>query len=172
MILHDCEPFNQVMIRDSHIIDISRQKSPERLAFTGIHIISPEILSYIPESCYSDIIDCYNSLIRSGSAIGAYVSERHYWRDIGTPESYIAANRERLAFEKQSFIVGPDSEIAPSVRFTEWAVAGRGAVLEDGVEVKRSVLWDNVTVKKGVKITDSVVTSSKVIDHDLVNEIF
>lgn len=171
MILHDYEPFNQIMIKDSHIIDISRQKSPERLAFTGIHIISPEILSHIPESGYSDIIDCYKSIIRSGASIGAYVSENHYWRDIGTPESYIAANRERLGFERQSFIVGPDSETAPSVRFTGWAITGRGAVLEDGVEVKRSILWDNVTVKKGVKITDSVVTSLKVIDHDLVNEI-
>ncbi|MBN1626891.1 MAG: NDP-sugar synthase [Deltaproteobacteria bacterium] len=171
MILHDYEPFNQIMIRDSHIIDISRQKSPERLAFTGIHIISPDILSYMPESGYSDIIDCYNRLIRSGKAIGAYVSERHYWRDIGTPESYIAANRERLEFENRSFIVGHDSEIALSASFTGWAAAGRGAVLEDGVEVKRSILWDNVTVKKGVKITDSVVTSLKVIDHDLMKEI-
>lgn len=170
MVLHDCEPFNQVMIRNSHVVDISRQKSAERLAFTGIHIINPEILSYIPGSGYSDIIDCYNRLIQSGVTIGAYVSENHFWRDIGNPESYIAANREILEIESQSFVVEHGSTIAPSARLKGWAVAGRGTVLEDGVEVERSVLWDNVTVKKGVRIKDSVVTSSKVIGHDLVNE--
>lgn len=172
MILHDYDQFNQVMVRNGHVVDISRQKSAEMLAFTGIHILNPEILSYIPESGYSDIIDCYNGLIPSGAAIGAYVSKNHYWRDIGSPESYIAANREILEFEKQSFVVGPDSTIAPSVRFKGWAAAGKGTVLEEGVEIESSILWDNVTVQKGVRIIDSVVTSSRVIDHDLINEIF
>ena len=171
MIVHDYKPFNQLIIRNSHVIDISRQKSAGRLAFTGIHILNSEILSHIPGSGYSDIIECYNRLIRSGVAIEAYVAENHYWRDMGNPDSYIAANREFLEFENQSFIIGPDSTIAPSVRFKGWAVAGKGTVLEDGVEIERSILWDNITVKKGVRIIDSVITSSKLIDHDMIDEI-
>lgn len=172
MILHDYEQFNQVVVKDSQVIDISRKKSPGRLAFTGIHVLDPAILSHIPASGYSDIIDCYNRLIRSGAAIGAYVSENNYWRDIGNPESYIIANREFLTFENKSFAVGPDSTIAPSVRFKEWASVGERAVIEDGVEIERSILWENITVKEGVRIVDSVVTSSKEIDQDLMNEIF
>jgi len=171
MILHDYKPFNQVMVNNSQVIDIARQKDSGRLAFTGIHILNPEILSYIPGSGYSDIIDCYNALIRSGTAVGAYVSENHYWRDMGNPESYIAANRELLEFEKQSFVVGPDSRMAPSVKFKGWATVGERSVLEGGVEVERSILWDSVTIKEGVRIIDSVITSSKEINHDMINEI-
>ena len=172
LILHDYEPFNQVMIdNNSQVIDISRQKSIGRLAFTGIHVINPDILPYIPGSGYSDIIDCYRTLIRSGVPIGAYVSEKHYWRDIGNPESYIAANRDILAFEKKHFVIGPDSTAAPSVRFKEWSVVGERAVLEEGVEIERSILWDNVTIKEGVRIIDSVITSSKEIDHDFIEGI-
>jgi mannose-1-phosphate guanylyltransferase len=171
MILHDYGPFNQVMVNNSQVIDISRQKSTGGIAFTGIHILNPAILDYIPESGYSDIINCYNKLIRSGAAIGAYVSENHYWRDIGTPESYISANREFMEFENQSFAVGASSTIAPSTKFKGWAAVGEGAVLESGVEIERSIIWENVTVKEGVRIVDSVVTSSKEIECDLIKEI-
>jgi mannose-1-phosphate guanylyltransferase len=172
MILHDYGPFNQVMIKNSQVVGISRQKTPGGLAFTGMHILSPGILSHIPGPGYSDIIDCYNKLRVSGESIGAYVSENHYWRDIGNPESYIAANREFLDFEKQPFAIGPASTIAPSVKFKGWAAVGEGAVIESGVIIERSILWDNVSVKEGIRIIDSVVTSSKEINHDLRNGIF
>jgi mannose-1-phosphate guanylyltransferase len=172
MILHDYGPFNQVMINNGQVVDIRRQKSTGGLAFTGIHILSTGILSHISGPGYSDIIDCYNRLLVSGDVIGAYVSENHYWRDIGNPDSYIAANRELLGFEKQPFAVGTGSTIEPSVKFKGWAAVGDGAVLERGVEIERSILWDNVSVEEGVRIIDSVVTSSKEISHDLIGEIF
>jgi len=171
MVLHDYEPFNQIMVNNNSVIDIARQKGPGRFAFTGIHIMDPEILSYIPGSGYSDIIDCYNTLISSGATIGAYIAENHYWRDIGTPESYISANRELLGFEHQSLAVGSGSRVASSVKFREWAVIGEGGVLEDGVEVERSIIWDNVVVKEGLRIVDSIITSSREISHDVINEI-
>jgi len=172
MILHDYGPFNQVMVNNGQVVDIPRQKSAGGLAFTGIQILSPGILSHIPVQGFSDIIDCYNRLLGSGASIGAYVSKDHYWRDIGNPDSYIAANREFLGFEKQSFALGPGSSIAPSVKFKGWAAVGEGAVIERGAEIERSILWDNVSVWPGVRIIDSVVTSSKEVASDLTGEIF
>jgi mannose-1-phosphate guanylyltransferase len=173
LIVHDYKPFNQVMIdNNSQVIDISRQNSIDRLAFTGIHIMNPDILSYISGPGYSDIIDCYRALIKSGIPVGAYLSDNHYWRDIGSPESYIAANRELLALEINPFITGPESMVDQSVKYKGWAAIGEKAVLEKGVEIGRSILWDNVVVKKGIKIFDSVVTSSKEVDHDLSDEVF
>lgn len=171
LVLHDYGQFNQVMVKNSRVFDISRQKSPGGLAFTGIHILSPGILSQIPGPGYSDIIDCYNRMLSSGIPIGAYVSENHYWRDIGNPESYIAANREYLGLEKQPFAIGPASVIDPSAVFKGWAAVGEGAVIEGGVEIERSVLWDKVSVKQGVKIIDSVITSSKEVRRDVIGEI-
>jgi mannose-1-phosphate guanylyltransferase len=172
LILHDYEPFNQVMIDDnSQVIDISRQKSSGRLAFTGIHILNCDILSYIPPSGYSDIINCYKSLIQSGAPVGAYVSKNHYWRDIGTPESYIAAHREILAGTANPFVAGPDSKIDKAVTFKGWATVDEKAVIEKGAIIERSILWDNVTIREGVKISDSIITAAKEIDRDCVNEV-
>jgi mannose-1-phosphate guanylyltransferase len=171
LILHDYEQFNQISINEScQVIDISRQKNSGRLAFTGIHILNPEILSCIPGPGYSDIIDCYRTLIQSGG-LGAYVSENHYWRDIGSPDSYIAAHGEILAGEDNPFIIGPGSIIKQAVKFKGWAAVGADAVLEKGVELERSILWDHVTIKEGVRVENSIVTSSNVIDGDLINKI-
>ncbi|MBW1766653.1 MAG: nucleotidyltransferase family protein, partial [Deltaproteobacteria bacterium] len=89
LILHDCEPFNQIQT-DSNgtITDIAQKNMTGRLAFTGIHIMEPGLLSHIPEGKSSDIIDCYRRLIHSGNLISAYYSQGHYWRDIGTVSSY------------------------------------------------------------------------------------
>jgi mannose-1-phosphate guanylyltransferase len=171
LILHDYKQFNQISINDScQVIDISRQKNSGELAFTGIHILNPEVLSHIPGPGYSDIIDCYRTLIQSG-ALGAYISENHYWRDIGSPESYIAAHSEILIAEENPFIIGPNSNINQAVKLRRWASVGADAVLEKGVELEGSILWDHVTIKEGVRVKDSIVTSSKVIDSDLINKI-
>jgi mannose-1-phosphate guanylyltransferase len=172
LILHDYEAFNQVMIDAScRVVDIARQKSIGRLAFTGIHILSAEILSHIPGPGYSDIIECYRRLIQSGAPIGAYVSENHYWRDIGNPESYFAANREILYLNDKYFETGSDSLIDPSVEFKGWATVGERAVLETGVQIEDSILWNDVTVKKGRRVVNSIITSAQEINRDIVNEI-
>lgn len=171
LILHNYEPFNQIRIDNSNrILEISQNNEPGRLAFTGIHIMKPEILSYIPDSGYSDIINCYRQLIRSGESICGSFVEGHYWRDIGNVSSYISANREMLSGDTLS--IGKDAHMAPSVGLKDWAIIGEGSVLEKGVEIKRSILWDNIRVRKGIKVIDSIVTSLRDVENDLIGEIY
>ena len=170
IILHDCEPFNQILINERlDIMDIAPKACPGRLAFTGIHIIEPEILSHIHRDRFSNIIDCYQKLIREGSPIRAYISKEHYWRDVGTIESYFLANREVL--QENPILSGPGCRIHESVRLKEWAVIGKDARLEEGVEIHRSVLWEGVRLNKGLRVIDSIVTSSKEVREDLVGQV-
>ena len=171
LILHDCEPFNQILINERlDILDIAPKARPGRLAFTGIHIIEPQILSHIPKNRFYNIIDCYQKLIREGNPIRAYISKGHYWRDVGTIDSYLLANKEVL--KEVRFLTDPDCRIHESVRLKEWAVIGRDARLKEGVEICRSVLWEGVRVKKGIRVIDSIVTSSKEVREDLVGQVF
>ena len=48
---------------------------------------------------------------------------------------------------------------------------GEKTTLEEGVEVRRSILWDEVRVRKGAKVIDSVVSSLRTVDRDLISEI-
>jgi len=170
LILHDCEPFNQILINERlDILDIAPKACSGRLAFTGIHIIEPEILSRIPKNRFSNIIDCYQKLIKEGSPIRAYISKGHYWRDVGTIKSYLLANKEVL--QENQIMAGPGCRIHDSARLKEWVVIGRYTSLEEGVEIRRSVLWEGVRVKKGLKVIDSIVTSSKEVREDLVGKI-
>ena len=171
LILHDCEPFNQILINERlDIMDIASKACPGRLAFTGIHIIEPKVLSHIPKNRFYNIIDCYQKLIKEGSPIRAYISKGHYWRDVGTIESYFLANREVL--QENTILSGPGCRIHESARLKEWVVIGKDTKLEEGVEIRRSVLWEGVRVKKGLRVIDSIVTSSKEVREDLIENVF
>ena len=170
LILHDQPPFNQIQVdRRMNITDIAEVNRTGRLAFTGIHIIDPELLEYLPRGIFSSIVTTYRDLIRLGKPIRAYVSSGHYWRDIGTVKSYLLANKEAL--KGDSFMVGPGCEIPGSVKLEDWAVVGERSHLSEGVEIRRSVLWENVTVRKGMRVVDSTVTTSKIVKCDMKNEV-
>lgn len=173
LVLHDRIPFNQIQIDDNrHIIDFSGQNDSGALAFTGIHIINPVLLSYIPEPKFSDIIDCYRNLIQSGMVISAFLSEGHYWHDIGNINNYFQANKKILFMEEKAFVIGTETHLDPLSRLEEWAIIGDNGFLEEDVVIKRSIIWDNVRVKKGSKIIDSIVTSFREVDGVLIGKIY
>jgi mannose-1-phosphate guanylyltransferase len=178
LILHRCAPFNQIRIDEPYhvnkhhrILDIGRPNIPGGWAFTGIHIIEPELLAHIPATEFSDIIDCYRTLIQAKEQIHAFVDQGHYWHDIGRVESYVQTNKEVLDQNKKTFSIGIDTQIHPSAELSEWAVVGNHAVLEEKAEIRRSILWDHVRVKKGCKITDSIITSGVEVTGDMEGQI-
>jgi len=170
LILHDRGPFNQVRVNgDLDILNIAPAAGPGRLAFTGIHILEPELLAHIPRGQPSNIIDCYRKLITEGYPIRAWVSTGHYWRDAGTIQSYLRANQETLKGRQR--LCGRRPRIHASAVIRDWAVIGDNVTLEAEAEVARSVLWEGVTVRQGFRVADSIVTSCQIIDKDLEGDI-
>jgi len=55
------------------------------LAFSGIHIISPRLLSLLTETRAFSIIDAYLRLAVQGEKILAFRADEYYWRDLGRP---------------------------------------------------------------------------------------
>ena len=171
LILHDHEPYNQIRIDNSgKITDITPDNEPGCLAFTGIHIMSPELLSHIPEEGFSNIIDCYLTLIRSGKEIRYHISKGHYWSDMGTVNSYKQVNKDLL--DQTRFSIASECQIAPSATLEDWAVIGRRTTLEESVEIRGSILWDGIRVKHGRRVVDSIVTSDKTVDRDFFQEVY
>ncbi len=168
LVLHRCEPYNQVLLDGSgRIADIGTESQPERHAFTGIHILNPEALRHIPQGIYSDIIDCYRRLIDSGAPVRGYVSSWHYWCDMGSFAGYVRANREEVKRSGMPRILGADCTVDPAVRFQDWAVVGAGCVLERDAEIARSVLWENCRVDHGVRVFDRILTGVEDVDREL-----
>jgi len=68
--------------------------NPQALAFSGIHVISPELLPEITEEGCFSIITTYLRLASQGQPIGAFRADEYHWRDVGKPESVARAAEE------------------------------------------------------------------------------
>ena len=169
LILHDCEPFNQVQTDSNHLVTEFFQKNGSgRLAFTGIHIMDPGMLSQFPKEAFFDILGCYRQLIQSGRKIRAFISEDHYWHDIGSVEGYVQANKTLLGY---MFSIGTGCRVDSSAKLEEWVVVGDEGRIERNAEIRRSILWEAVTIRAGVKVIDSIVTSSQDVKQDLIGRV-
>ncbi|MFP4036419.1 MAG: hypothetical protein ACLFUE_02740, partial [Desulfobacteraceae bacterium] len=146
------------------VVDIADRPLPGRSAFTGIHILEPGIFELLRTGGHSDIVACYREMAVHGKSVGIWKTEGVYWRDIGTIQSYLLANKE---LSPSAFLAHPDSIVHRSVEVEDWAVVGAGCKVGVGARLGRSVLWENAEVGPGVSVMDSVVTSGRFAGSDL-----
>jgi NDP-sugar pyrophosphorylase family protein len=66
----------------------------QSLAFSGIHIISPRLLSKLTEQGAFSIITSYLRLAAQGERILAFRADDYYWRDVGRREDLKRAQQE------------------------------------------------------------------------------
>ena len=66
----------------------------QALAFSGIHVISPRLLTMMTEDGVFSIIDAYLRLAGSGEKLVAFRVDDAYWRDLGTIESLRQAEKD------------------------------------------------------------------------------
>lgn len=66
----------------------------QQLAFSGVHVISPRLLTRLKEEGAFSIIASYLRLAKEEETILAFHSDKYYWRDLGTPENVRQASEE------------------------------------------------------------------------------
>jgi NDP-sugar pyrophosphorylase family protein len=66
----------------------------EAFAFSGIHVISPRLLSKLTEDGAFSIITSYLRLAAEGESVHAFRADDYYWRDMGRPESIAMAETD------------------------------------------------------------------------------
>ncbi len=69
-------------------------ENPQALAFCGIHVISPRMLTLMREEGVFSIIDVYLRLAAAGEKIRAFRADEYYWRDLGRPEHLAQAGAD------------------------------------------------------------------------------
>lgn len=103
LVLYDNHTFNSVSFDENRFITNfekgSSIPSSTILTFTGIQVIDPEVFDFIPDNVFSSIIDAYKKILSKGKKIKAFISEKNYWQDIGTPVSYKKAVFDMMAPE-------------------------------------------------------------------------
>ncbi len=104
MALCDDAEFNSVEVDSNGFVTgfagAGRRQDPgtaARLTFTGIQVLDPVVLDYIPPGTCCSIIDAYRALLADGRRIKSFPATNYSWQDLGTPQRYRAAVYERLA---------------------------------------------------------------------------
>ncbi|WP_416768196.1 sugar phosphate nucleotidyltransferase [Sulfurimonas sp. ST-25] len=120
---------------------------------TGIYVIEPEILSYIPSNENFDFAkDLFPLLMREGVPLMAGNAEG-YWRDVGNPESYRDVYEDILGGRVEVKMPPVRQQYPDGVLYSEAPYE-----LDDSVEIIGTVvLGQNVTVGKGTKLNNVVV---------------
>ncbi|MBF0529010.1 MAG: NDP-sugar synthase [Deltaproteobacteria bacterium] len=168
LVLHDYPPLSRVDLdSQDRVVGLRDYRLPKatptrRLAFTGIHVIDPQVLTWIADGP-GDIIDTYLTLLRAGGTIKAYVAENPQWWDSGTLESYLALHDALLSAKTCQVISAAGARIAPGAVIEGWACLGENALLEPGAVVVKSVLWPGARIASGVTIDNCVVADGVIV---------
>jgi len=167
MAMHDYPRFNTVTVQGDQVIGFDGQKSADLLAFTGLHVLEPEILERIPLALEYSIIDRYRQLLEDGGRIQAWRVDGCSWTDMGTVADYLALHGRLL--EKKiplwsefsrppatPFCIHDDVVQGEGIALRDWACVGR-ARLEKNVTLRRCVVWDGARLKEGREYCDALL---------------
>lgn len=172
MAMHDYPRFNSVNVDGNRVTSFyaGKQQGKEKLSFTGIHVVAPEIIRQIPERVFFHIIDLYEQLAETGQ-VGLERVDMAFWRDIGTRGDYLDLHGELLTGNDDLFLntssqymgnwlVGRDVHIESGVKLLDWGCLGDGVRVGDGAVLRRSVVWDGVRITAGGDIVDDIITGN------------
>jgi len=176
LVLKDAPRFNRVQVaEDGRILSFSG--GPEKhLAFTGIHVLNPEVLPIIPADIPISIIDCYLQLISRGKKVMAHVVKEQYWRELGSLEGYLQVHQELFQLRESPFqglkvggkpVVHQSARLGSDTRLDGMVCIGRECKLDSEVEIQGSIIWDKVKVKTGCSIRRSIIGDGVVVEDSL-----
>ncbi len=168
MAMHDCPRFNKLVVTDGHVTGFGAEEGASgTMAFTGLHVLDPEVLEKIPPGRKYSIIDRYRDLIESDpAAIAAQSVDGCSWTDMGTVQDYLDLHGRLL---KKEIPLWPEFATVPngpfvcnspvpegSVDFYDWCCVG-DVQIPGQLSLKRCVVWDGAQMESGGDYADSLL---------------
>jgi mannose-1-phosphate guanylyltransferase len=154
----------------------------------GIYIIEPSVLDLIPSNeNYSFEYKLFPDLLAKNRDFYAFVMDKNYWLDIGTPKSYLQAHLDFLSGRIDSFdvnrtakadvshtanvdktsVLAEDCIVKPNAQIIN-SVIGKGVQIEERAIVENSVIWSHTRIASGTHIKNSIVGRSCYIGKNCV----
>lgn len=146
----------------------------------GIYILEPSVLDTIPAGeNYSFEYNVFPELLNKQKAFYAFVMKDNYWRDIGTPQSYLEAHHDFLSGNIKGFkidksnksdiattaiidrnsIIGENCIIKPSAKIIN-SVIGAGVHIEEKSVIENSVIWAHTRISSQSHIQNAIIGRS------------
>ena len=135
--------------------------------FCGLHLLSADILKYIPERKFSSIIEAYEHAIAVGKRITGICVSNSFWRDIGEPEAYLQAHAEVqnrfTAHLPGGNLFDPSQLIAmkklqaKKINITGFLAQSSDIIIENGAILSNAVIWDHVKVGRNAVVENAIL---------------
>jgi aminoglycoside/choline kinase family phosphotransferase/dTDP-glucose pyrophosphorylase len=68
--------------------------APGTFTFSGVHLVDPRILNYLPADGFASIVPAYERAMKDGWRVAGVEVNNSLWADIGTPAQYVDAARQ------------------------------------------------------------------------------
>ncbi len=172
---------------NGRVLRFLEKPKPEELAGlttkninAGIYVLEPGVLDLIPANeNVSFEYNVFPDLLSGEKEFFAFVMNAEYWRDIGTPESYLQAHHDftsgqikffeleksgefdvsHTAIVDKTSVVAADCVIKPHARVLN-SILGTGVHVEEKAVVENSVVWAHTRISNGAHISNAVIGRS------------
>ena len=143
--------------------------SPDTATFSGLHLIHPRILDFLPDAGFASIIEAYEQAMAEGLTIRGVTCSDSYWADVGTPENYLETHRDLFQCKKRglpgmSLVEGDPTAAMRVLRKRGVAVTGFAAIaetatVEPGAALHDAVLLPGSHIGRRGRVTHAMVAS-------------
>ena len=174
-------------VENEKIVKITEKpkKPTSNLAVTGIYLLTPLIFEVIDNLKPSwrnelEITDALDNLLKQNDNIG-YETITDYWKDTGTPEDILNANRQVLehicdqlgadnvvdesSLDYRNYllgrcIIGKNCKIDESARIGPNASIGDNTIISSDVVIENSIIMSDCKIDGGLNIKDSIISAN------------
>jgi NDP-sugar pyrophosphorylase family protein len=171
--VEDARPFGLVETSADGRVLAFREKPAELIPGSinaGTYVLEPSVLERVPPDTMVSIErETFPDLIERGEPVFAFEGDG-YWRDLGTPEAYLAAHLDALGGRIEGYrdikgpLLAPGAVIDPEAEVGAEVVLGPSASVAAGARVQRSVLHAGAGVGVGAGVEDSTLGPGSVIE--------
>ena len=171
LVLHDYPRFNNVCLDEAgRVAGVGAPPPPNSgppLAYTGVQVVSPKMLKWLPPEGPADLVTAWQQAIAQGEELAAVVVSGHFWQDLGTPETYLTAHQRLLAGTCKGLnkyfppisdpFCGKDTVLEEEVACHGGVCLGRKIRVGRGSQLKNTVVWDKAQIGPGLTLENCVV---------------
>jgi len=126
----------------------------------GIYVLEPSVLDLIAEGENSSFeYDVFPAIIEQHRRFYAHILTDEYWRDIGSPASYLEAHHDFLSgrISLPDDLEKPHCDVATAASVDSVSILGEGCVIKPNATIVNSVLGPGVHVDEKAMISNSVI---------------
>jgi len=171
--VEDARPFGLVETEEDGRVVAFREKPADLVPGAinaGTYVLEPDVLGRVPPGRMVSIErETFPVLIESGEPVYGYLAGG-YWRDLGTPEAYLAAHVDALEGRIEGYrdfrgpVLGSGAVVDYGAELGPFVVAGPLVRVGSGARLDRAVLHARSRVGADAAVSDSILGPASVVE--------